>query len=107
MIVTKPDGTKVKQVTWQKPEVWSHQGYKCHMYQSSNQWLNWRCLKIVRPDGSVVPEAQVSYGYKSNISPSRSEAQEYLKQQIAWDLTPEAERQAHLESVRQQEQYLF
>lgn len=70
------------QVTWQRPEVWTHQGYKFWMYQSSNGFLLWRCLKAIKPNGSPF---QMTMQFKTNIANSRKKAQEYLRSQVTYD----------------------
>lgn len=94
MKITKPNGTTVNQVTWQKPEVWMIDGYKCYMYQSSNQWLNWRALKVKRPDGSIL---DTDIAYKTNISTSKAKAIEWLKTKIEWEKKTPEERTSWIE----------
>ena len=74
---------KVTWISWHKPQVWTHNGYKFYMYQSENVYLNYRLLRMVRSDGSEVIDEYVPL--KRNISPSAKRTQEYLKMYVAWD----------------------
>ena len=85
---------QVQNITWQRPQVWIVEGCKCYMYQSSNEYLNWRALKIEDASGSTLQ----GIAYKSNISPRESFAREWLGQQIRWAKMSQAERD---EFVRQ------
>ena len=79
-----------KQVKHTSPEIWTHKGYKCHMYQSSNGFLNWRCYTMYRPDGSEVKDDEIhttkNQGQGYNISPNVNRAKDTLKSWIEWDL---------------------
>jgi hypothetical protein len=92
---------KEKQITWQKPQVWTHKDYKFYMYQSSNGFLNWRCLKAYRPDGSLFDN--MSYGFKKNIGKTAESTKQYLREQVAWDILPQKEK----DRITNQPKYLF
>lgn len=73
-------------------------GYVAYMYQSQNWYRNWRLLKLVRPDGTVVTDRYNQYPEKSNIARSVDGAMEWLSRKIDWDEKPEAERAAMIEA---------
>lgn len=83
-------------VTWQNPQVWVVDGHKCYMYQSANQWLNWRVLKIEAPDGSIINDPDIPY--KTNISPKRKNAEDWLRRKIEWHNKTDAEKSAWLKA---------
>ena len=91
-------------ITWQKPECWTHKGYKCYVYQSSNEYLNWRLLEMVRPDGTQANDPNIpsrkTHHTPYNISASRKQAQEWLKQKIAWDQKSDDEKKTIIEAEK-------
>lgn len=92
-------------ITWQNPEVWTHKGYKCYMYQSYNEYLNYRLLKMIRPDGSEVIDPVIPL--KNNISSSAKRTQEWLREKINWDMKSDEEKAKITEKYNKSQQFLF
>jgi hypothetical protein len=85
------------QIRWQNPQIWTHKGYKCLMYQSNHQTRSWRLLDMIRPDGSQVNDPEIpsrkTHSTPYNISSSRKKAERWLRKKIDWDQMPQDQKE--------------